>query len=151
MVRGSYLGVQVPVVNVLVVQIDHSSADVTGQVHLLPPAQGRILPDEELLQTAAVHILTRQKHPVTHSAATPPRRGSSPHTNAQNKAGPQTRTVTATHEIFTTVTLRLVLCTTWRTRAAVSSRDSEHGRDGETAVRFWMCVQEIEDTDVDSI
>ncbi len=54
---GSYLRVEVSVVNVLVVQVDHSSAYITGQVHLLSPAQGNIFPGQKLLQTATIYIL----------------------------------------------------------------------------------------------
>lgn len=45
----SYLGVEVSVVNVLVVQVDHASANITGQVHLLSPAQGNVFPAQKLL------------------------------------------------------------------------------------------------------
>lgn len=54
---GSYLRVEVSVVNVLVVQVDHSSAYITGQVHLLSPAQGNVFPGQKLLQTATIYIL----------------------------------------------------------------------------------------------
>lgn len=55
-----HLRIEVSVINVFVMQVDHSSAYITGQVHLLSPAQGNIFPGQKLFQTATVYIL---KHP----------------------------------------------------------------------------------------
>lgn len=67
--RGAYLGVKVSVVNVLVVQVDHSSAYITGQVNLLFPAQGNIFLSQKLLQTATIYILPKATHTRSHTAS----------------------------------------------------------------------------------
>lgn len=52
-------------VNVLVVQVDHSSANITGKVDLLFPAQGNIFPSQELLKAATIHMLIKARNAVT--------------------------------------------------------------------------------------
>lgn len=44
-------------VDVLVVEIGHSSADITAQFDLLPPAEADVIPGQQLLQTASANIL----------------------------------------------------------------------------------------------
>jgi len=45
------------VVDVLVVEIGHSSTDITAQFDLLPPAEADIISGQKLLQTASANIL----------------------------------------------------------------------------------------------
>ncbi len=52
-----HLRVEISVVYVLVVEIDHSSADITAQFDLLSPAEVDFMPGQQLLQTASAHIL----------------------------------------------------------------------------------------------
>ena len=62
----AHLGVEVSVVDVFVVEIGHPSGNVTGQVHLLSPAQGDVILAKKLLQTAPTHILMEEKKKHTH-------------------------------------------------------------------------------------
>jgi len=45
------------VVDVLVVEIGHSSTDITAQFDLLPPTEADIISGQKLLQTASANIL----------------------------------------------------------------------------------------------
>lgn len=44
-------------VDVLVVEVGHSSADIAAQFDLLPPAEADVIPGQQLLQTASANIL----------------------------------------------------------------------------------------------
>lgn len=44
-----YLRVQISVVDVLVVEVNHPSGDISGQVYFLSPAQRHIFPGQQLL------------------------------------------------------------------------------------------------------
>lgn len=54
---AAYLGVEIPVVDVLRVQVDHPPCDVGSQVHLFLPAEGDILAGQELFQAPTVNVL----------------------------------------------------------------------------------------------
>lgn len=51
------LRVEVSVIDVLVVQIGHPSANITGQIDFLSPAEIDVNPGQQLLQTASANIL----------------------------------------------------------------------------------------------
>lgn len=55
------LGVEVPVVNVLGVQVDHPTGDVRSQIHFLLPAQTDVFAGQKLFQASAVHVLQTEK------------------------------------------------------------------------------------------
>lgn len=53
----AHLGVEVAVVDVLGVEVDHPAGDVRGQAHFLLPAEGGVFAGQQLFQAPAVHVL----------------------------------------------------------------------------------------------